>query len=59
MTEQKDDKVVINFTCPYCNKEVQENDLVFFDEVEARFAHIECMTKDREEKENGSKSNDN
>lgn len=45
------EEVKINFLCPFCNKEVQEDEDVVFDEVKMQMAHTECLKKDFKQKE--------
>ena len=48
----------INFSCPFCNKEVDENDVVRFNPKDNRFAHEQCVLDAQKQYDKDKKKHD-
>ncbi len=50
MVTTKEEEPVINFTCPFCNIDVLDDDDVSFDDTTFTFSHSACLKKYRDDK---------
>lgn len=44
--KEDEEEININFVCPFCKKEVQENDQVIFDPNKQEFWHEKCYQRE-------------